>query len=133
MKKTCRITLLCPAILWLGGFAAKAADAVRITEDAAAVIASDDLEVVIEATGSPAAGIRHARACRAAGKHLVMVNSEADALAGPLLAREAERAPHEAERTSDDVRQDPVGDRRVVVAHAIHDHVVGPHQDVAGP
>jgi predicted homoserine dehydrogenase-like protein len=74
------------------GWPAEAADGVRITDDAGAVIASDDIEVVIEATGDPAAGIRHARACRAAGKHLVMVNVEADALAGPLLAREAERA-----------------------------------------
>ncbi len=74
------------------GWPAEALEAVRFTEDAEAVIRSDDVEVVIEATGVPAAGIRHARACRAAGKHLVMVNVEADALAGPLLAREAERA-----------------------------------------
>lgn len=60
--------------------------------DAFALIAADGLEVVIEATGHPAAGIAHARACFAAGRHLVMVNVEADALAGPLLAREAERA-----------------------------------------
>ena len=64
----------------------------RFTEDSAALIAAPEVEVVIDATGSPAAGIRHARACVAEGKHLVMVNVEADALAGPLLAREAERA-----------------------------------------
>ena len=74
------------------GWPAEAVEAVRLTEDAEALIRSDDIELVIEATGDPAAGIRHARACRAAGKHLVMVNVEADALAGPLLAREAERA-----------------------------------------
>ena len=66
--------------------------ATRIVEDSAALIAAPEVEVVIDATGSPAAGIRHARACVAEGKHLVMVNVEADALAGPLLAREAERA-----------------------------------------
>ena len=66
--------------------------ATRITEDSAALIAAPEVEVVIDATGSPAAGIRHARACVAEGKHLVMVNVEADALAGPLLAQEAERA-----------------------------------------
>jgi predicted homoserine dehydrogenase-like protein len=44
---------------------------------------------VVEATGSPAAGIAHARAAVAAGKHIVMVNVEADVLAGPLLAAEA--------------------------------------------
>ena len=46
-------------------------------------------EVVVEATGSPTAGIGHARAASAAGKHIVMVNVEADVLAGPLLAEEA--------------------------------------------
>ena len=66
--------------------------AMHITEDAAALIAADGLEVVIDATGDPAAGIRHARLCRAHGRHLVMVNVEADALAGPLLARAAEQA-----------------------------------------
>jgi predicted homoserine dehydrogenase-like protein len=48
-----------------------------------------DVEVVVEATGSPAAGIAHARAAINAGKHIVMVNVEADVLAGPLLAEEA--------------------------------------------
>src|SRR3954468_23607511 len=48
-----------------------------------------DVEVVVEATGSPAAGIAHARAAIEAGKHIVMVNVEADVLAGPLLAEEA--------------------------------------------
>ena len=51
-----------------------------------------NIEVVVEATGNPAVGIRHARAAIAAGKHIVMVNVEADALAGPLLAEEARKA-----------------------------------------
>ncbi len=46
----------------------------------------------MEATGNPAAGIKHARAAIAAGKHIVMVNVEADVLAGPLLAEEARKA-----------------------------------------
>ncbi len=50
------------------------------------------VEVVVEATGSPPAGITHARAAIAAGKHIVMVNVEADVLAGPLLAEEARAA-----------------------------------------
>ncbi len=66
--------------------------ATRFTDDAPAAIAGDDVEVVIEATGNPAAGIVHARAAFAAGKHVVMVNVEADALCGPLLAEEARRA-----------------------------------------
>jgi predicted homoserine dehydrogenase-like protein len=65
---------------------------VHITDDALAAIASPHIDIVIDATGHPAAGIRHALACFAHGKHIVMVNVEADALAGPLLAREAERA-----------------------------------------
>ncbi|HEY7742780.1 MAG TPA: Gfo/Idh/MocA family oxidoreductase [Burkholderiales bacterium] len=63
-----------------------------VTEDAPAAIASDAVEIVIEATGSPAAGVRHALACCGHGKHVVMVNVEADCLAGPLLARRAREA-----------------------------------------
>lgn len=52
----------------------------------------DGVDVVVEATGNPAAGITHALAAIAAGRHIVMVNVEADVLAGPLLARRAEEA-----------------------------------------
>ncbi len=48
-----------------------------------------EAEVVIEATGNPAAGIAHALAAIDAGKHIVMVNVEADALCGWLLAARA--------------------------------------------
>jgi predicted homoserine dehydrogenase-like protein len=65
--------------------------ATTFTADAARAVAGD-IEVVVEATGNPAAGIRHARAAIAAGKHIVMVNVEADVLAGPLLAEEARKA-----------------------------------------
>jgi predicted homoserine dehydrogenase-like protein len=64
----------------------------HVGADAQAVIAFPDLEVVVEATGVPAAGIRHALEAIAHGKHIVMVNVEADALAGPLLARKARAA-----------------------------------------
>ena len=63
-----------------------------ITEDSAALIAADGIDVIIEATGSPAAGIRHALLCFEHRRHIVMVNVEADALAGPLLARRAAEA-----------------------------------------
>ncbi len=71
-------------------------DAARIaattfTADAAKAT-SGDIEVIVEATGNPAVGIKHARAAIAAGKHIVMVNVEADVLAGPLLAEEARKA-----------------------------------------
>ncbi|MGI9412884.1 MAG: NAD(P)H-dependent oxidoreductase [Hyphomicrobiales bacterium] len=62
------------------------------TDDGTFAIEHDRTEVVIDATGNPAAGIRHARASIAHGRHIVMVNVEADVLAGPLLAREAREA-----------------------------------------
>lgn len=57
-------------------------------------IAAEDLsvvlglpvEVVVEATGHPEAGARHARLAIEAGKHLVMVSKEADSVVGPALA-----------------------------------------------
>src|SRR5258707_1597062 len=61
-----------------------AADAAKAT--------SGNVEVIVEATGNPAVGIKHARAAIAGGKHIVMVNVEADVLAGPLLAEEARSA-----------------------------------------
>ena len=62
------------------------------TDDAVRAIAGGAMDVVVEATGNPAVGIRHARAAIAADKHIVMVNVEADVLAGPLLAEEARKA-----------------------------------------
>lgn len=62
------------------------------TDDARALIARSDVDIVIDATGSPAAGIGHVMACCEHRKHVVMVNVEADALAGPLLARRAREA-----------------------------------------
>ena len=56
------------------------------------LIARDDVEVVIEATGHPPAGIATRCAAIGHGKHIVMVNVEADVLAGPLLAAEARQA-----------------------------------------
>ncbi len=79
-------------------YAAPSADAALatggtwITDDALSLIAAGPVEVVIDATGDPAAGIRHVLACCQHGKHVVMVNVEADALAGPLLARRCREA-----------------------------------------
>ncbi|MEM8754965.1 MAG: Gfo/Idh/MocA family oxidoreductase, partial [Pseudomonadota bacterium] len=67
-------------------------EAVVFTDDAEAAIGADDVDVVVEATGNPHAGVRHARAAVAAGKHVVMVNVEADVLAGAALAAEARAA-----------------------------------------
>ncbi len=63
-----------------------------ITDDAEQLVAAPGLEVVIEATGNPAAGVRHCLVAIDQGRHIVMVTVEADALAGPLLASRAERA-----------------------------------------
>ena len=66
--------------------------ATAFLDDGTALAARDDVDVVIEATGNPRAGIAHAEAAIAAGKHVVMVNVEADVLVGPLLARKAAAA-----------------------------------------
>jgi predicted homoserine dehydrogenase-like protein len=71
---------------------ALASGATYVTEDAEALISAPGVEVVVEATGSPAAGARHALQCFDQGRHVVMVNVEADALVGPLLARRAREA-----------------------------------------
>ncbi len=63
-----------------------------VGEDSLALIAHPALDVIIDATGSPPAGIRHALAAVEHGKHIVMVNVEADVLAGPMLARKAAAA-----------------------------------------
>ncbi|MDV7271572.1 Gfo/Idh/MocA family oxidoreductase [Thioclava sp. A2] len=60
-----------------------------ITDDAAELFAFDGIECVIEATGHPIAGIRHALAAIEAGKHVIMVNVEADVLCGAWLAQKA--------------------------------------------
>jgi predicted homoserine dehydrogenase-like protein len=64
----------------------------HVGADAQALIAFPDIEVIVEATGDPKSGIRFALSAIAHGKHIVMVNVEADALAGPLLARKAQAA-----------------------------------------
>jgi predicted homoserine dehydrogenase-like protein len=64
----------------------------HVCDDASEMIAAPEIEIVIDATGNPAAGIHHVLTCCEHGKHIVMVNVEADALAGPLLARKAHAA-----------------------------------------
>ncbi len=83
-----RAKLACKTVGW---------DAARIARTqfvarGADAIADERVEIVIEATGSPVAGIAHALAAIEARKPIVMVNVEADALAGPLLARRAREA-----------------------------------------
>lgn len=60
-----------------------------LTEDAEKLIAADGLDVIVEATGVPSVGIRHALAAIENRRHIVMLNAEADVLVGPLLAHKA--------------------------------------------
>ena len=83
-----RARAACRTVGWSDALLART----RFTDDGPDAIRADDVDVVVEATGSPAAGITHARAAFAAAKHIVMVNVEADVLAGPLLAEEARDA-----------------------------------------
>jgi predicted homoserine dehydrogenase-like protein len=68
---------------------ARATGAVEAGTDALALIASRTADVVVEATGSPIAGVRHALAAIEHGQHVVMVTVEGDVVAGPDLARRA--------------------------------------------
>ncbi len=83
-----RARAACAAVGWPD----ELAERTRFTDDAMAMIAGGDVDVVVEATGNPVVGLIHARAAIAAGRPIVMVNVEADVLAGPLLAEEARRA-----------------------------------------
>lgn len=61
-----------------------------VTEDPQALVHMDGLDVVLEATGSPGAAVRHALWALEAGRHVVMGTVEADVLVGPVLARRAQ-------------------------------------------
>jgi predicted homoserine dehydrogenase-like protein len=74
------------------GWADSAIASLRFFDDARRLIGEPDIDILVDATGSPAAGIEHVLACCEHGKHIVMVNVEADALAGPLLAEHARKA-----------------------------------------
>lgn len=74
------------------GWTAAQVSKVHFFTDAVEMILAGRVDLIVEATGHPAAGIMHARAAIAARKHIVMVNVEADVLAGPLLARQAREA-----------------------------------------
>ncbi len=63
-----------------------------VGSDATALIAEREVDVVVEATGSPAAGVAHALTAIESGRHVVMVTVEGDVLAGPALARRAAEA-----------------------------------------
>src|SRR5690554_2570206 len=67
-------------------------DATWYPESGTELAASDRVDVVVDATGAPAVGIANALAAIEHGKHIVMVNLEADAIAGPAPAARARAA-----------------------------------------
>lgn len=74
-------------------------DALRAFEAGKRVIVADGLllmelplDVIVEATGIPEAGARHAEAAIRHGLHVAMVNKEADVVVGPYLKRLADEA-----------------------------------------
>lgn len=72
--------------------AALRSGATWITDDAEALFRREEIDLVIDSTGDPPSGVRHVLlACRH-GTSIVMVNVEADALAGPMLAQKAREA-----------------------------------------
>lgn len=50
------------------------------------------LDVLVEGTGNPEAGARHADIAIASGMHVAMVSKEADSVVGPILFEKARRA-----------------------------------------
>ena len=71
--------------------AAMEAGKIAITGDAGLVLSSGLIDVVIDATGVPAVGAEIGLSAMEHGKHLVMMNVEADVTIGAYLKSEADR------------------------------------------
>ena len=74
-------------------------DAIRGIESGKFVITEDPMllmdmpiDVIVESTGVPEAGARHAHEAIQHGKHVAMINKETDAVIGPILKHLADRA-----------------------------------------
>lgn len=70
----------------------RASDAIKASEQGKYVVTTDPMilvelpiDVIVEATGNPEAGAKHALAAINSGKHIVMVNKETDSCVGPIL------------------------------------------------
>lgn len=63
-----------------------------VTDSSDALIELPQVEVILEVTGNPIVGTNHAVKSIDHGKHVVMVNVEADCMVGPILQRRAEAA-----------------------------------------
>ena len=65
--------------------------ATYVGDSADELLDSAGIEVILEITGNPIAGAYHADRAIAQGRHVIMVNVEADCLIGPVLAERARR------------------------------------------
>ncbi|WP_167133033.1 NAD(P)H-dependent oxidoreductase [Paramicrobacterium chengjingii] len=63
-----------------------------VTESADSLLERPEIEVILEITGNPLVGTYHALKAIDNGKHIVMVNVEADCMVGPILQRRAAAA-----------------------------------------
>ncbi|HKW80899.1 MAG TPA: SAF domain-containing protein [Casimicrobiaceae bacterium] len=72
--------------------AALADGSTHVGDDWLALVRHPKLDIVVECTGNPIAAVEHCLEAFQQRKHVVNVTVEADALCGPLLAREAGRA-----------------------------------------
>ena len=64
----------------------------EFVDDAMKMMTPEKVDVLVEATGNPMSGVVHAQAAIRSGIHIIMVNVEADVLAGAQLAHEAKSA-----------------------------------------
>ncbi|MFV0374274.1 NAD(P)H-dependent oxidoreductase [Microbacterium sp.] len=61
----------------------------HVTDSADSLLELPEVEVILEITGNPIVGTYHALRAIDNGKHIVMVNVEADCMVGPILQRRA--------------------------------------------
>jgi predicted homoserine dehydrogenase-like protein len=76
----------------LAAFREAGRDRPAVTEDASEISHSETVDVVVEATGVPEVGARVAYEAIHNGKHVVMLNAEADVTVGPILEQMARSA-----------------------------------------
>lgn len=63
-----------------------------VVESSDELISFGPVEVILEVTGNPLVGTAHALKAIDNGKHIIMVNVEADCMVGPVLAKRARAA-----------------------------------------
>jgi predicted homoserine dehydrogenase-like protein len=63
-----------------------------VTDDPSVLTSCDSIDIILEVTGTVAAGARVVLEAISYGKHVVMVNAELDSLLGPILKAKADQA-----------------------------------------